>query len=152
MQHVTRTPGRIIAAGVLAAPALLLAVAGLSGVSAQPPAYPVGELAGQSKNFKNIKVLKKLPSAQLIPTMRAWNAALGVKCDFCHTIGADHKGFDRDDKPEKQTARVMLLMVNDLNKHQKPLNNRANCYLCHHGHANPESRPAPEEPRDSGAR
>ena len=128
----------------LGAPLLLIAAAGISRVGAQPPAPAPTELAGKSKQFKNIKVLKNLPANQLIPTMREWNAALGVKCDFCHTVAADHTGFDRDDKPPKNAARTMVNMVTDLNKHQKALGNRATCYLCHHGRPEPEFRPGKE--------
>ena len=37
--------------------------------------------------------------------MKAFTHDLGVKCSFCHVEGA----FDKDDKPEKQTARKMIL-------------------------------------------
>lgn len=88
---------------------------------------------------KNLKVLKNLPPGQLIPVMRQFNAAMGVRCDYCHVVNADHTGFDRDDKPQKEMARKMILMVNDLNAHQKVLNKKATCFMCHHGSAKPET-------------
>jgi hypothetical protein len=128
-------------------PALLLAAAGLTRVGAQPPgpapSHP-GELSG--KKFKNIKVLKTLPADRLIPVMHDWSTSLGVKCDFCHVVTAEHTGFERDDKPTKNVARQMVTMVNDMNRREKPLDNRATCYMCHHGRPEPEFRPGTEAP------
>jgi hypothetical protein len=86
---------------------------------------------------KNLKVLKNLPEGELIPTMRSWNAALGVKCDFCHAIKPDHTGFDLDTKKEKGVARAMFTMTTDINKH-KVVDNKVGCFTCHHGHPVPE--------------
>lgn len=103
------------------------------------------ETAGHK--FKNIKLLKNLPANQLIPLMEGINASLGVRCDFCHVINADHTGFELDTKPMKNMARKMIVLVNDLNAHQKILDRKATCYMCHHGHPEPESRPPMEERR-----
>ena len=146
MKHFARLTRSFTLMAGFAAPIVLVAAAGLSRVAAQPPSQPSGEMAGQSKQFKNIKVLKNLPAEKLIPTMREWNASLGVKCDFCHVPGPNHTGFERDDKPTKRVARTMVTMMADLNRHQKPLNNRATCYLCHHGRPEPEFRPGTEQP------
>jgi hypothetical protein len=89
------------------------------------------------QKFKNIKVLKDLPADQLIPVMHKIDDSLGVKCDFCHVVNADHSGFDLDTKPTKNKAREMILMVNDIIKHQKTLDKKATCYMCHHGSAEP---------------
>lgn len=88
--------------------------------------------------FKNITVLKDLPADQLIPTMHKFNDALGVKCDFCHIVNADHSGFDLDDKPAKKTARKMIIMVRDITKSQKVLGGNATCFMCHHGAPEPQ--------------
>ena len=50
------------------------------------------------QQFKNIQVLKGIPSDQLIPAMQFITASLGVECDFCHVQGA----FEKDDQ-ENQT-------------------------------------------------
>jgi hypothetical protein len=97
------------------------------------------------EKFKNIKVLKNLPADQLIPVMRKIDASLGVRCDFCHVINPDHTGFERDDKPTKEMARKMLVMTNELNARQKILGKQATCYMCHHGHPEPETK-APDVP------
>lgn len=101
-----------------------------------------GETAGQSKKFKNIKVLRELPADQLIPVMHKIDDSLGVKCDFCHVVNADHSGFELDTKPGKKRAREMILMVNDIKKHQKTLDDKASCFMCHHGSAEPAMNPA----------
>lgn len=135
----------------VAAPALLVVSACLVRVDAQPqhPGPAPGELSG--KYFKNIKVLKNLPANKLIPVMQEWDAALGVRCDFCHVDRPDHSGKELDDKPTKNTARSMLAMTMDLNKKVKIVNNRVTCYLCHHGHPDPESHPGAEGgPRGPG--
>jgi hypothetical protein len=98
--------------------------------------------------YKNIKVLKTLPANQMIPTMQHVSMSLGVRCDFCHV----RAGFERDDKPEKNVARQMIVMTEGLNAHQKILDKKATCYMCHHGHATPETQaPAPPPPGE-GAR
>src|SRR5262249_27021240 len=99
---------------------------------------------------KNLKVLKNLPADQLIPVMQKFNAALGVRCDFCHVINPDHSGFDLDTKPEKNVARKMILMAQDINKRYTVLDKKGTCFMCHHGHAMPEGQPsaaAPSTPR-----
>ena len=78
--------------------------------------------------------------------MRTWNASLGVKCDFCHIINPDHSGFEKDDKPEKGMARTMVIMTTDMNKHQKALEGKATCFMCHQGHEQPQTHPAAAEP------
>jgi hypothetical protein len=133
-----------VLASSIAIPVVLLTAAGISHVRAQPPSFEPGELAGKSKHFKNIKVLKNLPADRLIPTMHDWNTALGVECGFCHVVAADHTGFEKDDKPAKNMARQMVTMAMDLNKHQKILGEKVTCYMCHHGRQEPETRPRGE--------
>lgn len=101
------------------------------------------ETAG--KRFKNIKVLKDLPADQLIPVMHKVNVALGVKCDFCHVIGPNHTGFDKDDKPEKEKARQMIIMTVDINKRFKTVDKKVYCFTCHQGHPEPANPPAEEQ-------
>jgi hypothetical protein len=44
--------------------------------------------------YKNIQVLKGMPSDLLLPQMRLFSGALGGNCEFCHVAG-DHS---KDDK------------------------------------------------------
>ena len=86
--------------------------------------------------YKNIQVLKGMPSPDLMNTMKSFTKSLGVKCDFCHTMGA----FDKDDKREKQTARKMILMARGINKDNFDGERRVTCWTCHRGATEPESK------------
>ncbi len=37
--------------------------------------------------YKNIQVLKGMPSPNLMNVMKSFTVSLGVKCDFCHVMG-----------------------------------------------------------------
>ena len=72
-----------------------------------------------SKEFKNLQVLpKNITPDSLDKIMDGFNAMLGVNCKYCHYKDktADTLIFDRDDKPEKEIARKMILMTMDINK------------------------------------
>lgn len=112
-------------AGFLGAPTLGDAQSGM------PPVKPAEQV------FKNIQILKGVPSNQIIPTMQFISASLGVECEFCHVEGA----FDRDDKKEKQTARKMMEMMFSINKNQFEGRREVTCYSCHRGSAHPATVP-----------
>ncbi len=97
------------------------------------------ETAGQSKNFKNIQVLKDIPADQLIPSMQFINGALGVECNFCHVTDKGHEGFSLDDKRNKKTAREMMTMTMAINKDNFRGEQRVTCATCHNGHNNPST-------------
>lgn len=86
--------------------------------------------------YKNIQVLKGIPASRLIGAMNFFARSLGVKCNHCHVP----REFDKDDKPEKQTARKMYEMVRLSNKELG--SNRVSCYMCHRGNVQPEQPPA----------
>ncbi len=87
--------------------------------------------------FKNIQVLKGMPSGQLIPAMQFITASLGVGCNYCHV--KDH--FDKDDKKPKQSARDMMRMVFAIDKKSFEGNREVTCYSCHRGLLRPEAVP-----------
>ena len=98
----------------------------------------------------NLQVLPKdIPQRELIAQMRQYMGALGVRCAFCHEDNEQTHllNFAADTKPQKQTARIMIGMVNELN--QKYLatlptgDAKVTCYTCHRGRSIPESQPAP---------
>ncbi len=110
----------------------------------------VPSLAADDKDekFTNLKVLPKDISKQdLLDTMHSFSNALGVRCNYCHVRTAGPQGdFDwaNDSKPEKTTARVMLEMVNGINKNnltqittKRPDKVTVTCRTCHHGAARP---------------
>lgn len=96
--------------------------------------------------FKNLKVLPKdVTEAQLDEIMDGFNAALGVKCNFCHERNeAENKmDFASDAKPEKGTARLMYTMTMDINKEHFGFGKNNNttmsvtCFTCHNGNEHP---------------
>ena len=87
--------------------------------------------------FKNIQVLKGIPSDQLIPAMQFITASLGVGCNYCHV--QDH--FDKDDKKPKQIARDMMRMMFAIDKNSFEGNREVTCYSCHRGLLRPEAVP-----------
>src|SRR6266404_6269515 len=106
----------------------------LFGVSlcAQPP-QEAGKQKGAPREPKNLKVLKIEP-AQIIPTMRAFAAALGVECVHCHV----DKNFPSDDNPKKEIARNMILMSREINGKFPDGQRHVSCYTCHRGEVTPK--------------
>ena len=98
---------------------------------------PVAPPKPAEEAFKNIQVLKGLPADQLFPTMQSFARSLGVQCNFCHVADA----FDKDDKPEKQTARKMIQMAHQINTDNFGGHMRVTCWTCHRGSHEPPSRP-----------
>jgi Photosynthetic reaction centre cytochrome C subunit len=124
----------------------ILALLFLATLSAQQPPPPQG--GGQRRpppEPKNLKVLK-VPPAELIPLMRSYTAALGVKCEHCHVQG----NFASDDKPTKETARMMITMAQEINAKFPDGKVHVTCYTCHRGDVEPKTTPpaaaAPEKP------
>src|SRR5687767_14748382 len=127
-----------LAAAALAGAGTLLLAAGSHGFR-QTPQPPAGAKSGTY--FKNIRILKNLPANQLMPTMQKISQSLGVRCDFCHDVtrapGKPPTGFEKDTKKYKGVARQMLVMVQDINKRFKVVENKVTCYTCHKGKAEP---------------
>ena len=89
--------------------------------------------------YKNIQVLKGLPTSQLLPVMHQMRAALGVRCDYCHI--AENGKYWMDDKPAKQTARRMLRMVFEINQNHFGGQPVVTCNSCHRGSTVPVAMP-----------
>lgn len=104
---------------------------------AQPPA-PQGQPKRPMPEPKNLKVLK-IPTPELIPVMRSYTVALGVKCDFCHVQG----DFSSDEKPTKGIARKMIVMTDDINTKFEDNKVHVACYTCHRGQTEPKTAPPP---------
>ena len=85
---------------------------------------------------KNIKVLKGMPTSQLIPVMAFMSNSLGVTCAYCHTAE-----WESDEKEEKDTARGMINMVRDINEHHFAGEVAVTCNSCHQGHTRPAAIP-----------
>ncbi|HEX3740391.1 MAG TPA: c-type cytochrome [Terriglobales bacterium] len=91
-----------------------------------------------SEVFKNVQVLKDVPSDQLIPAMQFITSSLGVQCSFCHVENA----FDKDDKKTKQTARKMMGMMLDIDATNFEGKQMVTCNTCHRGNPKPQAIPA----------
>jgi tetratricopeptide (TPR) repeat protein len=100
--------------------------------------------------FTNLKVLpKEISKQELQATMRGFAFALGVRCEHCHVekkAGGGDYDFPADDKQAKKTARVMLQMVDRINRDYigklaqrdaSPLIH-VECMTCHHGLTRPQ--------------
>lgn len=89
---------------------------------------------------KNLKVLKVQPS-ELFPLMQNYAMSLGVRCNHCHVQG----DFASDEKPQKEVARKMITMLDDINGKFMDSKVHVGCYTCHRGKTEPEvNPPAPE--------
>jgi hypothetical protein len=106
-----------------AALALGVIVLATSMVSAQAPAGRQGggrQGGAAPAPLKNVKVFKKGSTmADVLPTMRAFEGALGVECGYCHVWygnGNANNDFASDLKPQKDIARAMVRMVNLANE------------------------------------
>lgn len=87
--------------------------------------------------FKNIQVMKGMPSTRLMPVMNLFTKSLGVECGFCHLSGQ----FSSDDKPAKQTARKMVRMVSAINDGNFADTRAVSCWTCHRGSSKPAAPP-----------
>src|SRR5687768_9443175 len=86
---------------------LAVALTGAVSLRAQQPGNQPSE-----QFFKNVKVMKGMPAHLMQPTMQLMEIALGVHCVYCHD--PDNTKRDLDNKPEKEVARKMIQMVNDI--------------------------------------
>jgi photosynthetic reaction center cytochrome c subunit len=105
---------------------------------AQPPQ---GGKKGPFPPHKNLKIIK---DDEVGPMMRSFTVSLGVRCDYCHVQGK----FDSDEKPQKETARMMITMAHDLNARFPDGKVHVTCYTCHRGKTMPETEapaPAPQQ-------
>ena len=98
----------------------------------------------------NLKVLPKdMTGEQVHQLMHKWEAELGTECSTCHAADPNRKtpsgrpalNYADDSKPEKNTARLMYKMLEDINKNYVSMvDNSAvpvSCGTCHRGHLDP---------------
>jgi nitrate/TMAO reductase-like tetraheme cytochrome c subunit len=121
--------------------------------------------------WHNLKILPQDISEDKLDTiMHHFTASLGVKCNYCHVRNESttKMEFAKDDKPEKQIARKMMLMSIDINKNHfneieeqlnpenktdssKKMNDSeymlqyVTCYTCHKGVEHPKNHPPVKE-------
>jgi hypothetical protein len=163
------------AAALLAAAVLAATTGGAQAPQAPPQADqpaaqgppPLGG-GGQMRNFPaptNLQVLPKdLTGRQVRDIMGTWAGSLGVKCEFCHTADPKNVGpngrprmdFANDSKADKQIARIMYTMTQQMNKDyiskamdldKDGMGKPVTCGTCHRGHEMPEDFVIPHEQR-----
>ncbi len=116
----------------------------LWSVAAQPAQ------AQPPEEFHNLKVLPKdISKDELIETMRGFSMGLGVRCLYCHVGSEEAKSvwdndFVSDDKPAKQTARMMMQMMREINRSHLPKLDKpatellkVSCATCHRRQTRP---------------
>src|SRR6266852_3365001 len=130
--------GRTISSYVASASAYVLCV-GLA--SAQVGSDQKPQMAEDV--FKNIQVLKGISVDEFMATMGFFSASLGLNCTDCH-ISESSGDWVRyaDDTGLKRTARVMIQMVNTLNKGNFGVRRAVTCYTCHRGTTKPKVIPS----------
>jgi hypothetical protein len=133
---------------------------------------PAPQGGGQPmRNFPaptNLQVLPKdLTGRQVRDIMGNWAGSLGVKCEFCHTADPKNVGpngrprmdFANDSKADKQIARIMYTMTQQMNKDyiskamdldKDGMGKPVTCGTCHRGHEMPEDFVIPHEQRPGG--
>jgi hypothetical protein len=125
-----------------------------AGAQAAPQQGP-----GGPRNYpapKNLKVLPKdTTGRQVRDIMENWTGSLGVHCDTCHMADPKNIGpngrprlkFDDDSKTDKQIARLMYTMTEQMNKDyiskamdmdKDDMGTPVTCGTCHRGHRMPE--------------
>ena len=97
---------------------------------------------------RNLQVLPKdWPGVRLRPVMFGFTRALGVRCSYCHK-GEEGEplstyDFASDDNPNKNRAREMLRMLNEIEGHLKRIEPSGDrhvnmwCHTCHRGRPRP---------------
>jgi len=105
----------------------------------------LSEIAGRENEpagqvFKNVKLWKTLPARALLDTMNSYGRALGNTCTGCHIANQ----WDSENRKNKQIAREMQQMVNDLNANylsKMPELDEdhppVTCAMCHAGSGHP---------------
>jgi tetratricopeptide (TPR) repeat protein len=162
---------------------LLLALTAVGVMSAQNETAQAGAARGGGPAPRNLQVLPKdTPRQDVVALMQQITRALGVQCTYCHVEmtppllsaeeaaaqaaaappagrgrgrgrGGPQMDYAADEKRQKQTARLMLTLTNDINAKianlstapgvRKPAASlvRVQCATCHRGVTNPQLLP-----------
>ena len=92
--------------------------------------------------FKNVQVLKGIPVREFMNTMGFFSAATNLNCIDCHSPQSESLEGYAIDTPRKQTARRMVLMVNQINQANFGGRRLVTCYTCHRASDRPEPIPS----------
>ena len=123
---------------------MMVCLLGIAAARAQTGPAPTNQKEPMSEDvFKNVQVLRGIPLTQFMETMGFFAASLSLNCTDCH-IGESASNWARyaDDTPIKQTARRMVVMMNQINKADFGGARMVTCYTCHRGVQRPEITPS----------
>jgi hypothetical protein len=100
-------------------------------------------LAMAENYFKNVQVLRGIPVDEFMNTMGMFAAATGMNCVDCHVpeAGGDWARY-ADDNDYKRTTRMMVLMVDSLNRTSFGGRRVVTCFTCHRGLKTPAVIPS----------
>lgn len=132
---------------ILFGSALFISAASVSSsVAAAPEAASDAEESAAYAQPTNLTVLPKdITAARLKALMKRYTQELGVQCGHCHVEDpqSHHLDYASDDNPAKQTARLMISMLSDINtKYLSQLGDprysaHVTCGNCHQGQSDP---------------
>ena len=123
---------------------MMVCLLGIAAARAQTGPAATNQKEPMSEDvFKNVQVLRGIPLTQFMETMGFFAASLSLNCTDCH-IGESASNWARyaDDTPIKQTARRMVVMMNQINKADFGGARMVTCYTCHRGVQRPEITPS----------
>ena len=129
---------------ILLALSLSLGCTAMQNQTAKPP-------AADDLHFHNLKVLPaNISPEELDATMQRFAQAMGKKCSFCHVANPEGTtprfDFASDAKPQKESARTMMLMTRTINQQFIPKIPEAlttvSCWTCHRGSPQPDVVPS----------
>lgn len=104
--------------------------------SDQVAAAPYGDPPAEVR-YRNIDVLKGLPSSLVPVIMRRWSKALGVECVHCH----EGEDFERGGKKTYVMARRMARMAAAVSEKYLKAEGGVTCRTCHRGSVRPARLP-----------
>jgi photosynthetic reaction center cytochrome c subunit len=91
---------------------------------------------------KNIQIFRGIPEDEFMATMGFFSAALAANCTYCH-VPESSGSWEKyaDDTTNKQTARMMFMMMSAINKEYFGGKRVVTCWSCHHGDELPTVTP-----------
>jgi outer membrane lipoprotein-sorting protein len=107
----------------------------LGDIATRGQATPTEKPLLAEQVFKNIQVLRGVSIGEFMDTMGFLASSLNSNCTTCHgeaaVAGTNWDGYASDVIPAKQTARMMMIMVNAINQQYFGGRQVVTCYSCH---------------------
>jgi hypothetical protein len=121
-----------------------MAIGVVAGVFLVSLALVRGQTAGErpvaEAVFKNVQVMKGMPADEFMASMGVISNALAVNCTYCHLgDGGGGWGEYARDNDKKMMARVMIRMVDTINRTNFGGRRVVTCVTCHNGSNRPKA-------------